>query len=101
MGGDGEGEPNIHAAGIAFDGGVEEFFDFGEGDDFVEFFPDFGAGHAKDCAVEKDVFAASEFGMEAGADFKEAGDAATDADAAFSGFGDTAENFEQSAFASA
>src|SRR5436309_11409173 len=90
VGGDGEGEAGVHAAGVEFDGGVEEFFGFGEGDDFVEFFGDFGAFHAQDGAVEVDIFAAGEFGVEAGADFQQAADAAFDFDLSFGRVGDSA-----------
>ena len=36
MGRDGEREADVHAAGVALDGRVEELFDLGEGDDLVE-----------------------------------------------------------------
>ena len=36
MGGDGEAEPHVHAAGVALDRRVEELLDLGEGDDLVE-----------------------------------------------------------------
>ena len=73
VGGDGEGEADVHAAGVKLHGGIDEFLDFGEGDDFVEFPGDFGAFHAEDRAVEEDVFAAGQFAVKAGADFEEAG----------------------------
>ena len=99
--GHGEGEADIHAAGVAFDRGIEEFFDFGELDDFGEFGFNFGARHAEDGAIEEDVFATREFGVEAGTDLEETGDAAFDFDVARGGFGDAAEDFEESAFAGA
>ena len=79
VGGHGEGQAHVHAGGVAFDRGVDELLDFGEGDDLVELLRDLGLGHAEDGAVEEDVFAAGEFGVEAGADFEQAGDAALDA----------------------
>ena len=36
VGGDGEGEPHVHAARVALDRGVEELLDLGELDDLVE-----------------------------------------------------------------
>ena len=78
MGGDGEGEADVHARGVALDRGVEEFLDLGEGDDLVEFAADLGAGHAEDGAVQVDVLAAGQFGVKAGADFEQAGDPAVD-----------------------
>ena len=78
---DGEGEPHIHARRVALDRRVEKFLDLGEGDDLVELPFDLGAAHAEDGAVEKDVFAAGQFGMKAGADFEQAGDPAGELDA--------------------
>ena len=102
VGGDGEGESDAHAGGVAFDGGVEEFFDFGEGDDVVELAFDLEAGHAEDGApVHVDVFAAGQIGVEAGANFEEGGDAAVNGDAAGGGGGDAGEDFEEGGFAGA
>ena len=67
---------------IALHRRVEELLDLGKGDDLVELAPDLGARHAEDRAVEIDVLAAGQFGMEAGADLEQAGDAAPDGDAA-------------------
>lgn len=101
MGGDGEGQADVHAAAVAFDGRIQEFFDFGEGDDFVEFAFDFGAAHAQHGAVQVDVFASGQFGVKSGADFQQAGHAPFDADAAGGRFGDAAEDFQQRGFARA
>ena len=60
------------------DGSVNEFFEFGEGDDFVELAGDFGFGHAENGAGKKSVLAAGELRMEAGTDFEERADAAVD-----------------------
>jgi len=100
VGGNGEGQSHIHAAGVAFDGGFQEFFHASEVYDFVEFGLDFGAVHAEDGSVEKDVFLAGEFGVKAGADFEEAADFAVEGDAAFGGRSDAAEEFEEGGFAS-
>src|SRR5271155_5353540 len=67
-----ESETDIHAAGVALHGGVEEFFNTGEIDDGVKALLDFPAGHAENGAIEEDVFAAVEFGVEAGPDFQKA-----------------------------
>jgi hypothetical protein len=64
---DGEGEPHIHARGIALDWRVEEFLNFGEGDDLVEFPADFVATHTEYRAVQVDILAASELRMKPGA----------------------------------
>lgn len=99
MGRNGEREADVHAGGIAFHGRVEEAFDSSEGDDGVEVAGDLAATHAEDAAVEEDVFAAGEFGMEAGADFEQATDATAKFDAARSGFDDAREYLEQGTFA--
>ena len=44
---DREGEPHIHAAGIALDRRVEELLDLGEGDDLVELASDLGAASCR------------------------------------------------------
>ena len=82
MGGDGEGQAHVHAAGVALDRRVEKALDLGEGDDFVELAADLGAAHAEDGAVEEDVFAAGQLRMKAGADFEQAADAAVEVRAA-------------------
>src|SRR5207245_4603541 len=85
MGGDGEGQADVHAGGVVLDGRVNEFFELGEGDDFVEFAGDFAAGHPQDGAGEKRVLAAGKLGMEAGADFEERADAAVNLGPALGG----------------
>src|SRR6185312_14899289 len=59
------------------------------------------ARHAEDAAVEEDVFAAGEFGVEAGADFEEAADAAAQFDAAGGRLDNPSEYLEQRAFTGA
>src|SRR5271165_1914071 len=101
VGGDGEGQADVHAGGVVLYGRVDEFFEFGEGYDFVEFAGDVALAHAQDGAGEESVFAAGEFGVEAGADFEEAADAAVDGGVAGGGAGDAGEDFEQGGFAGA
>jgi hypothetical protein len=94
-------QPYIHSTGIPFHRRIEELFDAGEVDDGVELFLDFGAFHAEDGAIEEDIFAAGEFGVEAGADFEERADAAVEFDGAGGGFGDAGEDFEEGGLAGA
>jgi hypothetical protein len=56
-------------------GSVNEFFEFGEGHDFIELALDFTLAHAQDGAGEKRVFVAGQLGMKAGADFEERSEA--------------------------
>src|SRR5579885_2869087 len=99
--GDGESETDVHAGGVVLDGGIDELFEFGEGDDFVELGGDFAAGHAEDGAGEEGVFAAGEFRMEACADFEEGADAAADFGESGGGAGDAGKDFEEGGFAGA
>src|SRR4051794_35262878 len=66
-----ERKSHVHAGRVSFYWGIEEFLDAREVDDGVELFLDFDALHAEDGAIEEDIFAAGEFGVEAGADFEE------------------------------
>ena len=101
MGGNGEGQAHVHAAGVAFDGGVQELLDLGKGDDLVELAVDLAAAHAQDGAVKIDVVAAGELGVEAGADLQQGGDAAVDVGVAGGGLGDAGEDFEEGALTGA
>jgi len=94
-----KGEPHIHATAVALDWCIQEFLYAGERDNLVELALNFDFAHAQDGAIEKNVFAAGELGMEAGAYLEQAGDAATDAHPASRGFCDAAENLEQGTLA--
>jgi len=95
---DRKGQTHIHPAGIALDGGVNELLDPGEVHDLVELAGHLLAGHPQDGAVEIDVLAPGQFGMEPGPDFEQAGDASLDPDPAAGGRGDAREYLEQGAF---
>jgi hypothetical protein len=70
---DGECQPRIHADRITFDGRVEELLDAREIDDLVELGQHFPTRHAEDGAVQEDVLAPGQLGMETGSDFEQAG----------------------------
>ena len=57
------------------------------------------AGHAHDAAVHVDVLAGGHLWMEAGAHFKEGGDASAVADVAGAGSGDVREELQEGALA--
>jgi len=99
MRGDGEGQPHAHAAAVMLEGRVDEAFDFGEGDDFVELAPNLGLAHAQDRAAEENVFAAGQLRMKAGADFEQAADAPVEFRAPHGGPRDARQQFEQRGFA--
>src|SRR5467141_4831650 len=96
-----EGQADVHARGVVLYGGVNEFFELGEGHDFVELALDFALAHAEDDAGEKRVFVAGQLGMKAGADFEERADTAVNLRPTSSGAGDAREDFQKSGFASA
>src|SRR5829696_8493537 len=97
MYGDRKREPHIHAARVSLHRRVDEFFYLREGDYLVELPLNLCLPHAEDGAVEEDVFAAGQFGVEAGPDFEERADAPMDLDFAFRRGGDAREYFEQGA----
>ena len=99
MGGHGKGQAHVHPAGVALDGGVDELLHTGEVDNFVEFLLHLVLAHAEDGAVEVDVLAPGQLGVEAGADLQQAADAAFDLDHAAGGGGHPGEDLEQGAFA--
>src|SRR5271166_5728505 len=92
MGSDGEGEPHIHTAAVAFHWRIEEFFDLSERNDLVELCLNLGAAHPENRTIQIDVLASGQFRVKAGADFKQAGHATFDADPAFGWFRDSAQN---------
>ncbi len=101
VGGDGEGEPHIHSARVPLDRGVEKPFDFGEGDDLIEFSFDLRALHPEDCAVEENIFASGKLRMKTRPDFEERADAAVNINTAGGWLSDSIENFQQRAFSGA
>ncbi len=64
--GGGEGQAHVHAARVFFHRPLDELADFGEGFDGRHRLIDLTAAEAHDLAVEVDIFAAAEFGIEAG-----------------------------------
>ena len=73
-----EREPHVHAARVPLDRRVEERRHAGEVDDLGQLARDLAASHAEDGAVQVDVLAAGQLGMEARADLEQAADAAAD-----------------------
>src|SRR5262245_13071425 len=57
---------------------IEKLLDLSEGDDPVEFLSDFSAAHAEDGAVQVNVFATGEFGVEASSNLEQTRDPALD-----------------------
>ncbi len=93
MGRDCKGKPHVHTAAVSLDRRVEKFFDFGERHDLIELRPGLGSAHAEDPTIKINVLASGQFWVKARADFKQAGDAALNADPAFRWFRNPAQDF--------
>src|SRR6185369_13215050 len=83
------------AARVALDRCVQELFDARERDDLVKLAIDLGAAHAKNGAVQIDVFAASEFRVKPRPDLKQARHPPTDFDPSLRRLRDPAQDLEQ------
>src|SRR5262245_37246221 len=66
-----ESQTHIHAAGVALDRCVDEFFELRESDYLIELFVDLAFPHAQDGAVEVSVLATRELCVKSGAHFKQ------------------------------
>src|ERR1700674_617081 len=101
MGGDGEGEADIHSRGVVLYGSLNEFLQFGEGDNFVKFATYFSLAHTQNGSAQIGVFTPRELRMEARSNFQKAADAAVNLRPAGGGASDAGEDFEKSGLAGA
>ena len=92
-------QAQVHPARIALDRRIDELPDLGKVDDLIEFALDLRALHAQDGAVEIDVLAPGQLGVEAGAHFQQRANPPVDFAVAFGGVGDAREDLEQGALA--
>ena len=99
--GDGERQPNDHAARIGFERLVDELADLGERQDVVEFRFDLLGREAQERPVEEDILAAAELVVEARAKLQQGIDAATDLDRAAGRTDDAADDLKQRGLAGA
>ncbi|OQC53825.1 MAG: hypothetical protein BWX54_02343 [Verrucomicrobia bacterium ADurb.Bin018] len=67
----GERQAHLHSGAIPLDGRIHERFQPGKLHNAVIFLHDFVAAQAQQGAIEKHIFAASQFGMKAGADLQQ------------------------------
>ena len=79
---DREAEPHVHPRRVRAHRQVDEVLELGERDDLVQLLAHVRAREAVDRAVQEDVLAAGEVGVEAGAELEQRADAAADVDAA-------------------
>src|SRR5688572_22121832 len=61
----GEGEADVHTAGVTLHRRIYKLFNVREGDDLIKLAFNLNFTHAENCTIEKDVFAAGQFGMKA------------------------------------
>ncbi len=80
---------------------VEEFFDFGEGDNLVEFPVDLPLAHSQNRAAQVNIFAAGQLGMKPRAHFQQASHAAMKFGEARCRVRDPGENLQQRGLARA
>ena len=97
VGGDREGQTDVHAGREPLDLSIEEPLHAGEGDDRVEALTDLLAAHPEQRAVQVHVLAAGQLGMEAGPDLEQAADAPAELDAALGRRSDPVDDLEQGA----
>ena len=78
MRGDRERQPHVHPARVPLHGRVDEPLDAGELDDLGELPLDLAPLHSEHGAVQEDVLAAGQLGVESGPDLEEAAHAPAD-----------------------
>ncbi len=98
---DGKCEPHVHTGRVALYRRIKKSFDFGERYDLIEFAPDLTARHAEDRTVQIDVLAATEFGMEPGANLQQTCDASADLYATFRRLRDPRKDLQKGALSCA
>src|SRR6266849_1488814 len=96
-----KGQAHKHAAGIMLHRRVDEFVEFGEGHDFIEFAGDFLPAHAQDGAAQIRVLPAGEFRVKTRADLEKTADAAMNFGPARSRPRDAGKNLEEGGLAGA
>ena len=101
VGGHGKGQAHRHPAGVPLDRGVEEPLNLGELHDLIEPPADLCPSHPEDRAVEEDVLAPGQIGMEAGAHLEQRADATGHVGAPARGLGDPRDDLQQGRLAGA
>lgn len=95
FGRDGEPKPGQHTAGILLDRGVDEFFQFSEGNNIIVAKSHLAAGKPEENAVYHDVFATSQLGVKACAQFNQGRNPAGDLHPPGGGFVGPGHDLEQ------
>jgi hypothetical protein len=92
---DGEGEPDQHPGGVVLELELDELVEAGEVEHGVEALLCFAAAEAHHDAVQRDVLAGGELGVEADAELDEGGEPAGHADPAAVGAVDAGQDLQQ------
>ena len=98
---DREAEPHVHPRGVRTHGPVDRLLELGERDDLVEALADLRALEPVDRAVQEDVLATGEVGVEAGAELEQRADPSADGDAALGRLDDPGDQPQQGRLAGA
>ena len=98
---DREAEPHVHPRRVRAHRPVDRLLELGERDDLVEALADLRALQPVDRAVQEDVLAAGEVGVEAGAELEQRADPAADGDAALGRLDDPGDQAQQRRLAGA
>src|SRR5579863_2898077 len=91
-------EAYTHSRRIALERCIKEFLNLRESHDLIKFAFDFALTHAKDSAVEEDVFSAGKLKMEARPDFQQARDATGNTDPSSRGIRNAAQDLQERRF---
>ena len=92
---DGEGKPQVHPRRVPLERRVEEAFDAGKLDDVVEPPPDLATRQPENDAVQIDVLASRQLGMESGPHLEQRADATSNAHAADRRSDDACDRFQE------
>src|SRR5882672_4795610 len=95
MSGDGESQPQVHAARVVFDRNIQKLFDSGEGHDLVKLILDLALLHSDDCAVQKNIFPAGQVRMKTCAYFEQAARTSVHVNLARGRFYNSGENLQE------
>jgi len=94
VGCDGKSQAQVHTRRVAFDGRVDELFNFRKSHDLIETGFDFLFVHAENGAVEEDILAPGQLGVETRANLQQRANASAQFAIAFSWIGDAREYLE-------
>jgi hypothetical protein len=98
---DREAEPHVHPRGVGAHRPVDRLLELGEGDNLIEALADLRTLQSVDRAVQEDVLAAREVGVEPGSELEQGADPSVDGDAALGRLDDSGDQAQQRRLAGA